>query len=88
MHGPVQSGSPTFFRWDGEPDQGLKNTWPFLVVESERRGGKYSRGDDDNDNDNDGDNDNDDDNDDDDYDDDDDDEDPIEFHPLPPRQLT
>ena len=66
----------------------LKNTWPFLVVESERRGGKYSRGDDDNDNDNDGDNDNDDDNDDDDYDDDDDDEDPIEFHPLPPRQLT
>ena len=33
---------------------------------SERRGGKYSRGDDDNDNDNDGDNDNDDDNDDDD----------------------
>ena len=66
----------------------VKNTWPFLVVESERRGGKYSRGDDDNDNDNDGDNDNDDDNDDDDYDDDDDDEDPIEFHPLPPRQLT
>ena len=66
----------------------LKNTWPFLVVESERIGGKYSRGDDDNDNDNDGDNDNDDDNDDDDYDDDDDDEDPIEFHPLPPRQLT
>ena len=55
----------------------MKNTWPFLVVESERRGGKYSRGDDDNDNDND----------DDDYDDD-DDEDPIEFHPLPPRQLT
>ena len=52
-------------------------------MESERRGGKYSRGDDDNDNDNDGDNDNDDDNDDDDY-----DEDPIEFHPLPPRQLT
>ena len=54
---------------------------------SERRGGKYSRGDDDNDNDNDndGDNDNDDDNDDDDYDDDDDDEDPIEFHPLLPR---
>ena len=47
-------------------------------MESERRGGKYSRGDDDNDNDND----------DDDYDDDDDDEDPIEFHPLPPRQLT
>ena len=42
---------------------------------SERRGGKYSRGDDDNDNDNDGDNDNDDDNDDDDYDDDDDDDD-------------
>ena len=40
---------------------GVKNTWPFLVVESERRGGKYSRGDDDNDNDNDGDNDNDDD---------------------------
>ena len=30
----------------------------------------------------------DDDDDDDDYDDDDDDEDPIEFHPLPPRQLT
>ena len=55
---------------------------------SERRGGKYSRDDDDNDNDNDGDNDNDDDNDDDDYDDNDDDEDPIEFHPLPPRQLT
>ena len=52
-------------------------------MESERIGGKYSRGDDDNDNDNDGDNDNDDDNDDDD-----DDEDPIEFHPLPPRQLT
>ena len=51
------------------------------------RGGKYSRDDDDNDNDNDGDNDNDDDNDDDDYDDN-DDEDPIEFHPLPPRQLT
>ena len=42
---------------------------------SERRGGKYSRGDDDNDNDNDGDNDNDDDNDDDDYDDNDDDDD-------------
>ena len=60
----------------------LKNTWPFLVVESERRGGKYSRDDDDSDNDND------DDNDDDDYDDDDGDEDPIEFHPLPPRQLT
>ena len=39
---------------------------------SERRGGKYSRGDDDNDNDNDGDNGNDDDNDDDDNDDDDD----------------
>ena len=59
-------------------------------MESERRGGKYSRDDDDNDNDNDndGDNDNDDDNDDDDYDDDDDGEDPIEFHPLPPRQLT
>ena len=41
-----------------------------------------------NDDDDDNDNDNDDDNDDDDYDDDDDDEDPIEFHPLPPRQLT
>ena len=53
----------------------VKNTWPFLVVESERRGGKYSRDDDDSDNDNDGDNDNDDDNDDDDYDDDDDDDD-------------
>ena len=25
----------------------VKNTWPFLVVESERRGGKYSRDDDD-----------------------------------------
>ena len=49
---------------------------------SERRGGKYSRGDDDSDNDNDGDNDNDDDNDDDDYDNNDDDEDPIEFHPC------
>ena len=64
----------------------LKNTWPFLVVESERRGGKYSRGDDDNDNGNDGDNDNDDDNDDDDDDDrndnNDDDDDPIEFPPV------
>ena len=70
------------------------STWRILGLSwlwrSERRGGKYSRDDDDNDNDNDndGDNDNDDDNDDDDYDDNDDDEDPIEFHPLPPRQLT
>ena len=70
----------------------LKYYWRILGLSwlwrSERRGGKYSRGDDDNDNDNDGDNDNDDDNDDDDYDDNDDDEDPIEFNPLPPRQLT
>ena len=36
----------------------------------------------------DNDNDNDDDNDDDDDDSNDDDDDPIEFHPLPPRQLT
>ena len=55
---------------------------------SERRGGKYSRGDGDDDNDSDGDNDNDDDNDDDDDYSNDDDDDPIEFHPLPPRQLT
>ena len=41
-------------------------------MESERRGGKYSRDGDDSDNDNGGDNDNDDDNDDDDYDNDDD----------------
>ena len=74
----------------------LKYYWRILGLswlwKSERRGGKYSRDDDDNDNDNDGDKDNDDDdyddNDDDDYDDNDDDEDPIEFHPLPPRQLT
>ena len=70
----------------------LKYYWRILGLSwlwrSERRGGKYSRDDDDSDNDNDGDDDNDDDNDDDDYDDDDGDEDPIEFHPLPPRQLT
>ena len=45
---------------------------------SERRGGKYSRGDGDDDNDSDGDNDNDDDNDDDDN----DDDDKIEFPPV------
>ena len=68
--------------------------WPWRLLglswlwRSERRGGKYSRGDGDGDNDSDGDNDNDDDNDDDDDDSNDDDDDPIEFHPLPPRQLT
>ena len=64
----------------------LKYYWRILGLSwlwrSERRGGKYSRGDDDDDNDSDGDNDNDDD------DSNDDDDDPIEFHPLPPRQLT